>query len=275
MSNNKAKIGDGLKERVSPKNFTKNPIKGTKFTVMISSAKGGVGKSTFSINILFALQNLGYQVGLLDADIYGPSLPKMIGLNEKPKTNDGKFLLPLEKYGAQFMSLGFLVDEKTPMIWRGPMVISAIKTFTEKVLWKDLDFLIIDMPPGTGDTQLTFAQKVKIDGAIIVSTPQDLALMDVTRGIEMFNKVKIKILGLVDNMSFFKGDDGKSYNIFGEDGVEKTAKEFNKKFLGKIPINTELRKSADLGLPLTYKKPDHEISKIFADIASKIKQDVL
>ena len=274
MSKNKAKIGDDLKEKVSPKNFTKNPIKGTKFTVMISSAKGGVGKSTFSINILFALQNLGYKVGLLDADIYGPSLPKMIGLNEKPKTNDGKFLLPLEKYGAQFMSLGFLVDEKTPMIWRGPMVISAIKTFTEKVLWKDLDFLIIDMPPGTGDTQLTFAQKVKIDGAIIVSTPQDLALMDVTRGIQMFNKVKIKILGLVDNMSFFKGDDGKSYNIFGEDGVEKTAKEFNKKFLGKIPINTELRKSADLGLPLTYKKPDHEISKIFADIASKIKQDV-
>ena len=275
MSKNKAKIGDDLKEKVSPKNFTKNPIKGTKFTVMISSAKGGVGKSTFSINILFALQNLGYKVGLLDADIYGPSLPKMIGLNEKPKTNDGKFLLPLEKYGAQFMSLGFLVDEKTPMIWRGPMVISTIKTFTEKVLWKDLDFLIIDMPPGTGDTQLTFSQKVKIDGAIIVSTPQDLALMDVIRGIEMFNKVKIKILGLVDNMSFFKGDDGKSYNIFGEDGVEKTAKEFNKKFLGKIPINTELRKSADLGLPLTYKKPDHEISKIFADIASKIKQDVL
>ena len=275
MFKNKAKIGDGLKEKVSPKNFTKNPIKGTKFTVMISSAKGGVGKSTFSINLLFALQKLGYKVGLLDADIHGPSLPKMIGLNERPKTNDNKFLLPLEKYGAQFMSLGFLVDEKTPMIWRGPMVAGTIKTLAEKVLWKDLDFLIIDMPPGTGDTQLTFAQDVKIDGAIIISTPQELALMDVTRGIQMFNKVKIKILGLVENMSFFKGDDGKSYNIFGEDGVEKTAKEFDKKFLGKIPINTELRKSADLGLPLTYKKPDHEISKIFADIALKIKQDVL
>ena len=275
MSKNKAKIDDGLKEKVSPKNFTKNPIKGTKFTVMISSAKGGVGKSTFSINLLFALQKLGYKVGLLDADIHGPSLPKMIGLNERPKTNNDKFLLPLEKYGAQFMSLGFLVDEKTPMIWRGPMVAGTIKTLAEKVLWKDLDFLIIDMPPGTGDTQLTFAQDVKIDGAIIISTPQELALMDVTRGIQMFNKVKIKILGLVENMSFFKGDDGKSYNIFGEDGVEKTAKEFDKKFLGKIPINTELRKSADLGLPLTYKKPDHEISKIFADIALKIKQDVL
>jgi len=275
MSKNKAKIADDLKEKVSPKNFTKNPIKGTKFTVMISSAKGGVGKSTFSINLLFALQKLGYKVGLLDADIHGPSLPKMIGLNERPKTNDDKFLLPLEKYGAQFMSLGFLVDEKTPMIWRGPMVAGTIKTLAEKVLWKDLDFLIIDMPPGTGDTQLTFAQDVKIDGAIIISTPQELALMDVTRGIQMFNKVKIKILGLVENMSFFKGDDGKSYNIFGEDGVEKMAKEFDKKFLGKIPINTELRKSADLGLPLTYKKPDHEISKIFADIALKIKQDVL
>ncbi len=275
MSKNKAKIGDDLKEKVSPKNFTKNPIKGTNFTVMISSAKGGVGKSTFSINLLFALQKLGYKVGLLDADIHGPSLPKMIGLNERPKTNNDKFLLPLEKYGAQFMSLGFLVDEKTPMIWRGPMVAGTIKTLAEKVLWKDLDFLIIDMPPGTGDTQLTFAQDVKIDGAIIISTPQELALMDVTRGIQMFNKVKIKILGLVENMSFFKGDDGKSYNIFGEDGVEKTAKEFDKKFLGKIPINTELRKSADLGLPLTYKKPDHEISKIFADIALKIKQDVL
>ncbi len=275
MFKNKAKTGDDLKEKVSPKNFTKNPIKGTKFTVMISSAKGGVGKSTFSINLLFALQKLGYKVGLLDADIHGPSLPKMIGLNERPKTNDDKFLLPLEKYGAQFMSLGFLVDEKTPMIWRGPMVAGTIKTLAEKVLWKDLDFLIIDMPPGTGDTQLTFAQDVKIDGAIIISTPQELALMDVTRGIQMFNKVKIKILGLVENMSFFKGDDGKSYNIFGEDGVEKTAKEFDKKFLGKIPINTELRKSADLGLPLTYKKPDHEISKIFADIALKIKQDVL
>ena len=274
MSENKAKISDSLKEKATPKNFKKNPIKGTKFTLMISSAKGGVGKSTFAINLTFALQKQGKKVGLLDADIHGPSLPKMIGLNEKPKS-DGKLLLPLEKYGAQFMSLGFLVDEKTPMIWRGPMVISAIKTLTEKVLWKDLDFLIIDMPPGTGDTQLTFAQDVKIDGAIIVSTPQELALMDVQRGIQMFDKTKIKILGLVDNMSFFKANDGKKYNIFGEGGVERTAKEFNKKFLGKIPIDTQLRESADLGLPLTFKEPDHEISKIFSEIAKKITQDVL
>ena len=273
MSDNEAKISQSLKEKTKPKNFKKNPIKGTKSTIMISSAKGGVGKSTFAMNLTFALQKKGRRVGLLDADIYGPSLPKMIGLNEKPKT-DGKFLFPIEKYGAQFMSLGFLVDEKTPMIWRGPMVISAIKTLTEKVSWKDLDFLIIDMPPGTGDTQLTFAQDVKIDGAIIVSTPQELALMDVQRGIQMFDKTKIKIFGLVDNMSFFKGDDGKKYNIFGEGGVEKVAKDFNKKFLGKIPLNTDLRESADLGLPLTYKKSDHEISKIFSSIADKIIQDV-
>ena len=274
MSDNKAKISDSLKKKATPKNFNKKPIKGTKFTVMISSAKGGVGKSTFAINLTFALQKLGKKVGLLDADIHGPSLPKMIGLNEKPRS-DGKFLFPLEKYGAQFMSLGFLVDEKTPMIWRGPMVISAIKTLTEKVSWKDLDFLIIDMPPGTGDTQLTFAQDVKVDGAIIVSTPQELALMDVKRGIQMFDKTKIKILGLIDNMSFFRGEDGKKYDIFGDGGVEKTAKEFEKKFLGQVPINTELRQSADLGLPLTYKKPDHEISKIFTDIANKVIQDVV
>ena len=273
MSENKAKLSDSLKKNVAPKNFKKNPIKGTKFTIMVSSAKGGVGKSTFAINLTFALQKKGKKVGLLDADIHGPSLPKMIGLNDKPKT-DGKFLFPIEKYGAQFMSLGFLVDEKTPMIWRGPMVISAIKTLTEKVAWKDLDYLVVDMPPGTGDTQLTFAQDVKIDGAIIVSTPQELALMDVQRGIQMFDKTKIKIVGLVDNMSFFESDDGKKHNIFGEGGVEKTAKEFNKNFLGKIPISTKLRESADLGLPLTYKEPDDEISKVFLEIADKVMQDV-
>ena len=273
MSENKAKLSDSLKKNITPKNFKKNPIKGTKFTIMVSSAKGGVGKSTFAINLTFALQKKGKKVGLLDADIHGPSLPKMIGLNDKPKT-DGKFLFPLEKYGAQFMSLGFLVDEKTPMIWRGPMVISAIKTLTEKVAWKDLDYLVVDMPPGTGDTQLTFAQDVKIDGAIIVSTPQELALIDVQRGIQMFDKTKIKIVGLVDNMSFFKTEDGKKHNIFGEGGVEKTAKEFNKNFLGKIPISTKLRESADLGLPLTYKEPGDEISKVFLEIADKVMQDV-
>jgi len=269
MSDNKAKISQSFEERTSPKNFKKNPIIGAKYTIMISSAKGGVGKSTFAINLAFAIQKIGKKVGLLDADIHGPSLPKMINLNEKPKT-DGKYLFPLEKFGLQFMSLGFLVDEKTPMIWRGPMVISAIKTLTEKVSWKDLDFLIIDMPPGTGDTQLTFAQNIKIDGAVIVSTPQDLALMDVKRGIQMFDKTKINILGLVDNMSFFIADDKKQYYIFGQGGVEKVAKEFNKKFLGKIPLNIDLRVSADKGLPLVMAKPEHEVSKIFIDTGKKI-----
>ena len=271
MTGKKEEIDRAAKEKLAPKQFIKHPINGTKYTILVSSAKGGVGKSTVAVNLAFALQNIGMKIGILDADVYGPSLPKLIKLNDKPKSEDGKALIPLEKYGAQCMSMGFLVDEQTPMIWRGPMVISALKTMTQKVLWKDRDIIIIDMPPGTGDTQLTFAQEVKVDGAIIVSTPQDLALLDVRRGIQMFDKTGVKILGLIDNMSFFKGDDGKEYKIFGEGGVEKTAKEFNKNFLGKIPIHQDLRDATDLGDPLTHSNPDHEVSKIFKDIAKKIK----
>jgi len=271
MTEKKEEKDRTLKEKLAPKQFIKHPINGTKFTILVSSAKGGVGKSTVAVNLAFALQNLGMKVGILDADVYGPSLPKLIKLNEKPKSEDGKALIPLEKYGVQCMSMGFLVDEQTPMIWRGPMVISALKTMTQKVLWKDRDVIVVDMPPGTGDTQLTFAQEVKVDGAIIVSTPQDLALLDVKRGIQMFDKTGVKILGLIDNMSFFKGDDGKEYKIFGEGGVEKTAKEFNKNFLGKIPIHQDLRDATDKGDPLTHSNPDHEVSKIFKDIAEKIK----
>ena len=272
MTDKKAEMSEAMKKKLAPKQFIKHPINGVKFTLLVSSAKGGVGKSTVSVNLAFALQNLGLKIGILDADVYGPSLPKLIGLNEKPQSEDGKALIPIEKYNAQCMSMGFLVDEQTPMIWRGPMVISALKTMTQKVLWKNLDVLIIDMPPGTGDTQLTFAQEVKVDGAIIVSTPQDLALLDVKRGIQMFDKTGVKIIGLVDNMSFFKGDDGKEYKIFGEGGVEKTAKEFNKNFLGKIPIHQDLRDSTDKGDPLTHSNPSHEVSKIFKDIAEKVKQ---
>jgi ATP-binding protein involved in chromosome partitioning len=271
MTEKKAELSNAMKEKLAPKKFIKNPIKGTKYTLLVSSAKGGVGKSTFAVNIAFALQNLGLRIGILDADVYGPSLPKLMNLDEKPQSKDGKFLIPLEKYSAQCMSMGFLVEETTPMIWRGPMVISAIKTMTENVLWKDRDVIIIDMPPGTGDTQLTFAQQIKVDGAVIISTPQDLALLDVKRGIEMFNKTGINILGLVDNMSFFKGDDGKIYNIFGEGGVEKTALEYKKEFLGKIPIHQDLKLANDQGNPLTHSNPDHEVSKIFKEIAEKIK----
>ena len=273
MTEKKAELSQGMKEKLAPKKFIKKPIKGVKYTLLISSAKGGVGKSTFSVNIAFALQNLGLRIGILDADVYGPSLPKLIGLNEKPQSKDGKYLIPIEKYNAQCMSMGFLVGETTPMIWRGPMVISAIKTMTENVLWKDLDCLIVDMPPGTGDTQLTFAQQIKVDGAVIVSTPQDLALLDVKRGIEMFNKTGVKIIGLVDNMSFFKGEDGKIYNIFGEGGVEKTAKEYEKEFLGKIPIHQDLRDANDKGDPLTHSSPNHEVSIAFNQIAEKIKEN--
>jgi len=263
-------LSENFKGNTAPKRFTKNPIRGTKFTLAISSAKGGVGKSTFAMNLALALKLLNKKIGILDADIYGPSLPKMMSINKKPKSEDGKFLIPIEQYGIQCMSIGFLVEEETPMIWRGPMVTSAIKTFTQKVLWNDLDFLIVDMPPGTGDTQLTFSQEINVDGAIIVSTPQEIALLDVKRGINMFDKLKVPIIGLVDNMSFFQDDNGKKYNIFGEGGVERVAKEYKKKFLGKIPLNTDLRIAADSGKPLVEKNPDHIISKIFIEIAKKI-----
>ena len=286
MAKNKILINDGLKQdidkrmndtvkaKTEPKNFKKNPIKGTKFTIAISSAKGGVGKSTFATNLALALKNIGCKVGLLDADIYGPSLPKLFSINQKPES-DGQTLKPITKYDIQCMSIGFLTEEQTPMIWRGPMVTSAIKTFTQKVEWKDLDFIIVDMPPGTGDTQLTFAQEINVDGAIIISTPQEIALQDVKRGIKMFEKLKVKIIGLIDNMSHFTGDDGKKYAIFGEGGVKKTAEEFKKEFLGEIPINSEVGKQGDLGIPIVESKPDHEISKIYLELAEKIKSTYL
>jgi ATP-binding protein involved in chromosome partitioning len=274
MDKKTAGLSQNMKEKIAPKNFTKNPIKGTKYTIAISSAKGGVGKSALAVNLAIALKKLGSKVGILDADIYGPSLPKMMNINQKPES-DGKSLTPIEKYGVQCISIGFLVDEKTPMIWRGPMVTSAIKTFTQKVLWKDLDFLIIDMPPGTGDTQLTFSQEIKIDGVVIISTPQEIALLDVKRGIKMFDKLNVKIIGLVDNMSYFEGNDGKKYNIFGEGGVERVAKEFDKNFLGKIPIDPEVGKAADNGKPIVEENLEHKISKVYLELAKKIKSSFL
>lgn len=270
MTDKKPDLSAAMKSKLEPKVFKKNPIIGTKFTIAISSAKGGVGKSTFATNLALALKQIGCKVGLLDADIYGPSIPKMFGIKEKPKS-DGQKLDPIVKYGIQCMSIGFLADQQTPMIWRGPMVTSAIKTFTQKVNWKDLDFIIVDMPPGTGDTQLTFSQEIKMDGAIIVSTPQEVALLDVKRGIKMFDKLGVKILGLVDNMSFFTGDDGKKYAIFGEGGVHKTAKEFDKEFLGEIPIDPEVGKMGDQGKPIVESNPKNNISQIYINLAEKIK----
>jgi ATP-binding protein involved in chromosome partitioning len=270
MPDKKPELSDAMKRKVEPKVFKKNPILGTKFTIAVSSAKGGVGKSTFSTNLALALKKIGCKVGLLDADIYGPSIPKMFDINEKPKS-DGQKLDPIIKYDIQCMSIGFLTDQQTPMIWRGPMVTSAIKTFTQKVNWKDLDFIIVDMPPGTGDIQLTFSQEIKLDGSIIVSTPQEIALLDVKRGIKMFDKLNVNILGLVENMSYFLGEDGKRYNIFGEGGVQRTATEFDKEFLGEIPIDTETRKSGDNGKPIVEEFPEHKISKIYLNFAKKIK----
>ncbi len=274
MPKEKPELSDAMRAKMRRKTPEKNPINGTKFTIAVSSAKGGVGKSTFATNLALALKKIGCKVGILDADIYGPSVPKMLGINEKPKS-DGQKLEPIIKYELQCMSIGFLTDQQTPMIWRGPMVTSAIKTFTQKVSWKDLDFIIVDMPPGTGDTQLTFSQEIKIDGAIIVSTPQEVALLDVVRGIKMFDKLGVKILGLVDNMSFFIGDDGKKYKIFGEGGVKKTAEDFQKEFLGEIPINSEIGKLADQGKPIVEANPEHEISKIYLDFANKVKSSYL
>jgi len=274
MPDKKPELSAATSKDSERKVFTKNPIIGTKFTIAISSAKGGVGKSTFATNLAIALKHIGCKVGLLDADIYGPSIPKMFGINEKPKS-DGQKLDPIIKYDIQCMSIGFLTDQQTPMIWRGPMVTSAIRTFTQKVNWKDLDFIIVDMPPGTGDTQLTFSQEIKMDGAIIVSTPQEVALLDVKRGIKMFDKLGVKILGLVDNMSFFIADDGKKYNLFGEGGVKKAAEEFKKDFLGEIPIDPNVGKSGDSGKPIVEENPDNEISKIYLNFAKKIKSTYL
>ena len=266
MTDEKTSINDATRR----KRFEKNPINGTKFTIAISSAKGGVGKSTFASNLALALKRLGLKIGILDADIYGPSLPKLFSINQKPENKDGK-LIPINKYDIQCISMGFLTDADTPMIWRGPMVTSAIKTFAQKVDWKNLDFIIVDMPPGTGDTQLTFAQEIKMDGVIIISTPQELALQDVKRGIAMFDKLKVNIIGLVDNMSFFLGDDGKKYSIFGSGGVKRTSEEFKKEFLGEIPINSDIGKCGDVGKPIVESMPEHEISKIYIKLAEQIK----
>ena len=272
MPKEKPELSETMKKKLGGKTFVKNPIPGTKYTIAISSAKGGVGKSTFATNIALALKKVGCKVGLFDADIFGPSVPKMFDIKEEPET-DGKKLSPILKYDIQCMSIGFMpaTHGNAAINWRGPMVSSAIKSFVNQVYWKDLDFIIVDMPPGTGDTQMTFVQEIKMDGVIVVSTPQEVALIDVKRGIRMFDKFQVKILGLVDNMSYFIGDDGKKYSIFGEGGVKKTAEEFKKDFLGQIPINIEVGKTGDQGKPIVEALPDHEISKIYLELANRIK----
>ena len=262
-------------DKISPDSKKlKLPISGVKKIVAISSAKGGVGKSTITVNLAIALKKLNYKVGILDADIYGPSIPQMLGISEKPKSEDGKNLIPISQYGIQCMSIGFMVDQDTAMIWRGPMVISAIKTFTTNVLWDNLDYLVVDLPPGTGDALLTFSQEIQIDGAVIISTPQEIALLDVNRGIKMFQKTNVTILGIVENMSSFTSDDGKEHFIFGENGAEIMSKNLNIELLGKIPIEIDLRESADNGKPYVEFFNDSRTTEKIIEIAKKITEKI-
>ena len=271
MNEKEANLSKNFMDQISPKtSFKKNKIKEVKKIIAVSSGKGGVGKSTISVNLAIALNNLKYNVGILDADIYGPSIPKMIGILEKPKSEDGINLIPIKKFDIQCMSIGFMVSEETPMIWRGPMVASTIKTFANKVLWNNVDFLIIDMPPGTGDALLTFSQEIDIDGAVIVTTPQDIAIIDVKRGIEMFKRTNVKILGIIENMTSFTSDDGVEHFIFGKDGGKNIASKFNIELLGQIPININLRKNSDEGKPFVDQFKDHNVSKLFLEIGNKI-----
>ena len=252
----------------------KLPINGVKKIIAISSAKGGVGKSTIAVNLAIALKKLNYNVGILDADIYGPSVPQMLGIHEKPKSEDGKNLFPIIQYGIQCMSIGFLVDQDTAMIWRGPMVISAIKTFTTNVLWKDVDYLIIDLPPGTGDALLTFAQEIQIDGIVVISTPQEVALLDANRGIKMFQKMNVNIIGIIENMSSFVSDDGKEHFLFGKNGAENLSKNLNLNLLGKIPIEIKIREGADTGKPYIEFFSDNETSNEIMNIAKRITEKI-
>ena len=252
----------------------KLPINGVKKIIAISSAKGGVGKSTIAVNLAIALKKLNYNVGILDADIYGPSVPQMLGIHEKPKSEDGKNLFPIIQYGIQCMSIGFLVDQDTAMIWRGPMVINAIKTFTTNVLWKDVDYLIIDLPPGTGDALLTFAQEIQIDGIVVISTPQEVALLDANRGIKMFQKMNVNIIGIIENMSSFVSDDGKEHFLFGKNGAENLSKNLNLNLLGKIPIEIKIREGADTGKPYIEFFSDNKTSNEIMNIAKRITEKI-
>ncbi len=253
-------------------------LPGVKNTIAVASGKGGVGKSTVAVNLALSLALDGAKVGLLDADVYGPSIPMMLGINEQPlvKQIDGKQkILPLENYGIKLMSIGFLVDEKTPVIWRGAMASGALKQFMSDVEWGELDYLFYDLPPGTGDIQLTLAQTIPLTGAVIVTSPQDVSLIDARKGLKMFEKVNVPTLGLIENFSYFVAPDtGHKYYIFGQGGGEKLAKELNTAFLGGIPINPQIVEGGDHGKPLVTEFPDTEEAKIYRDIARKLAAEI-
>jgi ATP-binding protein involved in chromosome partitioning len=252
----------------SPKAAT---LPGVKHVIAVASGKGGVGKSTTACNLALALAAEGRKVGILDADIYGPSMPKLFGLHGKPRVIEGRTLAPLEGFGVKVMSIGFMVEDETPMVWRGPMVMSAITQMLREVAWGELDVLVVDMPPGTGDAQLTMAQATPLAGAVIVSTPQDLALIDARRGVAMFRKTEVPILGIVENMSYFIAPDtGNRYDIFGHGGARKEATRLNVPFLGEVPLDMKLRERSDSGQPIVATDPDSPHSLIYRDIARQV-----
>ncbi|WP_292060847.1 Mrp/NBP35 family ATP-binding protein [Mesorhizobium sp.] len=249
----------------------KRGVPGIDAIIAVASGKGGVGKSTTAVNLALGLAANGLKVGVLDADIYGPSMPRLLDIHGRPQTVDGKVLKPMQNYGLKVMSMGFLVDEETPMIWRGPMVMSALTQMLREVEWGPLDVLVVDMPPGTGDAQLTMAQQVPLAGAVIVSTPQDLALIDARKGLNMFKKVDVPLLGIVENMSYFLAPDtGKRYDIFGHGGARREAERLGVTFLGEVPLEMGIRESSDAGTPVVASKPDGAEAKIYRDIASKV-----
>lgn len=249
----------------------KRGVPGIDAIIAVASGKGGVGKSTTAVNLALGLAANGLKVGVLDADIYGPSMPRLLNIHGRPQTVDGKVLKPMQNYGLKVMSMGFLVDEETPMIWRGPMVMSALTQMLREVEWGALDVLVVDMPPGTGDAQLTMAQQVPLAGAVIVSTPQDLALIDARKGLNMFKKVDVPLLGIVENMSYFLAPDtGKRYDIFGHGGARREAERLGVTFLGEVPLEMGIRESSDAGAPVVASKPQGAEAKIYRDIASKV-----
>ncbi len=247
------------------------PIEGVKNIIAVASGKGGVGKSTVSVNLALALSAEGANVGILDADIYGPSQPRMLGASAKPETKDGRKMEPVVSYHLQSMSIGYLIDEETPMIWRGPMVTQALEQLLKDTNWTDVDYLIIDLPPGTGDTQLTLAQKVPVTGAVIVTTPQDIALLDARKGFKMFEKVEIPVLGIVENMStHICSKCGHEEHIFGEGGGVRMAEQYDVDFLGAIPLDIRIREQTDHGKPTVVSDPDGRLSQVYRDIARRV-----
>ncbi|HRX34949.1 MAG TPA: Mrp/NBP35 family ATP-binding protein, partial [Aestuariivirga sp.] len=246
---------------------------GIRYMIAVASGKGGVGKSTTAVNLALGLKSLGLRVAVLDADIYGPSMPKLFGLSGNPRFSDadGKQMKPMERYGVELMSIGFLVPEDTPMIWRGPMVMSALTQLLRDTQWSEIDVMVVDMPPGTGDVQLTLAQQTPLSGAVIVSTPQDLALIDARKGLNMFRKVNVPVLGIVENMSYFIcGKCGERHEIFGHGGAREEARKIGAPFLGEVPLDLEVRRRSDSGEPIVATQPDSPHAAIYRDIARQV-----